>query len=149
MKFPLAPGKRWFFDVTSKSVRGDPSTYSYDCRAEDWEQITLAGTTVRALKVACQSKNRNTGGSFGHTAWYSPEVKRVVRLVSRYTGGPTIEVHAWHIGSPGGSAQVAAAAPQVVTPSSAGGAPAVAERPTYQIGDKWIRSDGTDRKSVV
>jgi hypothetical protein len=68
---------------------------------------------------------------------YAPEVKRIVRLVSHYLGGPALAVTAWGT-TPSG-------APPLVAGNSAaagsGDSPRAA-RPSYQLGDKWIRSDG-------
>lgn len=35
--------------------------------------------------------------TYGHTAWYAPDAKRLVRLESNYAGGPTLEVTAWSV----------------------------------------------------
>ena len=98
VKFPLAIGKRWFFNARSKTVQGDPTSFAYDCQAQVWETIPLGGTNIRALKILCSSQNAaSTWGTNTHNVWYVPEVKRVVRVVSHYRGGPTLEMSRWHV----------------------------------------------------
>ena len=98
VKFPLAIGKRWFFNARSKTVQGDPSSFVYDCQAQVWETIPLGGTSLRALKILCSSRNTASGwGTNTHNVWYVPDVKRVVRVVSHYRGGPTLEMSRWYV----------------------------------------------------
>jgi hypothetical protein len=106
--FPLTIGKRWFYQRSGRtSVGGVPTAYSYDCRAERWETVQAAGRAVRAVKIACGSRNRSTGESFGHKAWYAPEAKRLIRLVSEYRDGPAFEVIAWNVAGSAAPPQIA------------------------------------------
>jgi caspase domain-containing protein/glucodextranase-like protein len=96
--FPLTPGKRWFYERDGRTaVGGVPTPYSYDCRAQKWESIDVGGKSVRAVKIGCSSRNRNSGNTFGHSAWYAPDAKRLVRVVSHYQNGPGFEVTAWSV----------------------------------------------------
>jgi uncharacterized caspase-like protein len=121
VKFPLTLGARWFFNRVGKNVKGGTTAYAYDCRADRWESITLGSTTTRAMKIGCQSRNRNDSSTYGHAAWYAPDAKRLVRLVSYYTGGPQLEVRAWHV--------TVAATPPAVAGSSPSAPPAGASPP--------------------
>ena len=113
VKFPLALGQRWFYQRSGRtSVGAVPTAYSYDCRAESWETIEVGSRKVRAVKIACGSRNRSTGGSFSHAAWYAPEAKRLVRLASYYQDGPAFEVTAWSVrGGTAPPAEIARPAP--------------------------------------
>src|SRR5207248_388083 len=73
----------------------------------------IGGKAVRAMKVHCGSRNRTTNETFTHYAWYAPDAKRVVRLVSHYAGGPAYEVTAWNVHG-GGEAP-----PQIASPAPA------------------------------
>lgn len=143
VKFPLALQARWFFNRVGKNVRGGTTPYAYDCRAEAWESITLGSTSTRAMKIGCQSRNRNDNSTYGHAAWYAPDAKRLVRLVSYYTGGPHLEVQAWHVATPGATPPAVAgsspatppaggnpSAPATPAPSAPATGPSAAARPT-------------------
>jgi len=110
VQFPLSVGKRWFFNISTKSTSGVPTAYSYACQADKWDTIEVGTRPVRALKLSCSSTNRSTSSTFSHTGWYAPEAKRVVRFFSDYKGGPTIEVTAWGM-RPGEAGSTVAAAP--------------------------------------
>ena len=111
VQFPLTVGKRWYFNSDSKSTAGVPTAYSWSCQADKWETIEVGRRQTRALRIACGSANRSTGSTFRHTGWYAPEAKRLVRLVSDYKGGPTIEVTAWDVRPSGASPAVASQPP--------------------------------------
>lgn len=149
VRFPLEIGNRWSFFTVSRSVKGVQTYYSFDCRAAAWETVEIGGRAVRALRIDCLSRNRDVGGTAGHTAWYAPETKRIVRLVSDYQGGPTAQVSAWGVQPAGAvAARMSQPAPPTTTtpadsPQPSGPTqPLRVERPTYKVGDKWIRSDG-------
>ncbi len=110
-QFPVTVGKRWYFNSDSKSTTGVPTAYSWSCQADKWETIEVGRRQTRALRIACSSVNRSTSSTFSHTGWYAPEAKRLVRFVSDYKGGPTIEVTAWDVRSSGASPAVASQSP--------------------------------------
>jgi hypothetical protein len=110
VQFPLSVGKRWFFNISTKSTSGVPTAYSYACQADKWDTIEVGTRQVRALKLSCSSTNRSTSSTFSHTGWYALEAKRVVRFFSDYKGGPTIEVTAWGM-RPGEAGSTVASAP--------------------------------------
>jgi len=95
IQFPASVGKRWFFTIQSSTTQGGRGHFVFDCKAEGWETIHVANRNVRALKIGCQSRNRDTGKTNTHAVWYAPEAKRIVRVVSHYVGGPTVEALAW------------------------------------------------------
>jgi len=111
VQFPLTVGKRWYFNSDSKSTAGVPTAYSWSCQADKWETIEVGRRQTRALRIACGSANRSTSSTFSHTGWYAPEAKRLVRFVSDYKGGPTIEVTAWDVRPSGASPAVASQPP--------------------------------------
>lgn len=113
VKFPMAIGKRWSFSVISKSTKGDTHRYDYDCLADRWETIEIKGKKVRALRISISSRGDRSTNKFTHTGWYSPDAKRLVRLVSDYPNGPTIQITAWNVqsSSPGIVAAAKAATP--------------------------------------
>src|SRR5260370_39920514 len=93
------------------STRGVPHAYPYHFQADKWETIEIGTRQVRTLKLSCSSTNRSTNSTFSHTGWYAPEAKRLVRFVSDYKGGPTIEVTAWDVRPPATGSSVASQAP--------------------------------------
>jgi len=110
--FPLSIGSRWSFSVRSSSrTVGASQRYEHDCAAAKWEELEFSGKTVRAVRIECQSSIRGVPSSgWFHTAWYAPEAKRLVRLTSQYSGGPTRDFAAWRVqpvGSPALGANVA------------------------------------------
>lgn len=116
VQFPLKLGTSWSFFVQSTTVKGDKAYYAYQGNAEGWESIQIGTRTVRALKVTHLSRNRDTSGSFSHTGWYAPDAKRLVRLISHYAGGPTVDVTAWNVqGLPGAPAVASHPAPPAAT----------------------------------
>jgi hypothetical protein len=120
VRFPIRIGGRWSFDVQSKTVTGRVAYYSYFCQAAKWETISIGTQQVRAVRINCGSRNRDSGGVFGHTVWYSPEAKWIVRLISDYQGGPTVQVTAWGTRSEGvQSATLTPPAPVPDAPSNA------------------------------
>lgn len=61
--------------------------WAYKTRVLDWEQVTVPAGTFRALRIEVDGRRERSpatqnlvAGSFLITAWYAPEVKRVVRL---------------------------------------------------------------------
>jgi hypothetical protein len=112
VKFPLALGNRWFFHAMLTQV-GKPPTefymYDFDCRAEAWETLDIGGRSVRAVRIAVASGQRGNIRPSNQTAWYAPAAKRIVRLVSTYAGGPSLNMIAF--GSAADSAEVVVAAP--------------------------------------
>jgi hypothetical protein len=66
MKFPAAVGKRWSFFAETSTVQGGRAHFAFECKAEAWETIEVGHRQVRALKVACQSRNRATGRTNTH-----------------------------------------------------------------------------------
>jgi uncharacterized caspase-like protein len=115
VRFPLSIGKRWFFNIDTRSTGGVPTAYTYDCKAEAWETIEVGQRRVRALRIACGSTNRSNAATFSHAGWYAPEAKRLVRFVSYYAGGPNLDVSAWHV-QMGGAVVASAPAPPPGTP---------------------------------
>lgn len=98
VRFPLTVGSEWVFYVLGKSRRGKSQRYDYECRAVSWEELQIAGNSVRTLRIACQSWTRsNPKHRADHTVWYAPEAKRYIKLVSHYTGGPTFDCSAWSV----------------------------------------------------
>lgn len=137
VKFPLRVGRSWSFFVNSTTVKGDRASFSFSCKPEQWDTVEVGGRDVRALKVVCLQRNRNLSGTFANVVWYAPEAKSIVKLTSDYLGGPWRTVTAWGSTASGGGAVT------VSPPAPVPGASAPrAERPTYKVGDKWIRSDG-------
>jgi hypothetical protein len=59
-QFPLTVGKRWFFNVDTKSTSGVPTAYSYNCQVDKWETIEVGRRQARALRISCSSTNRST-----------------------------------------------------------------------------------------
>jgi hypothetical protein len=99
VKFPMRAGSRWFFSGFS-GVVGKQRTvmFDYDCSADGWETIDVAGRSMRVLKITCQYRERGLGYNNNRiTGWYAPEAKRLVRLRSSYEGGPTTEVIAFGV----------------------------------------------------
>jgi len=111
VQFPMSIGKRWHFNADMKSTSGVPTSYTYDCQADKWETIEVGSRPARALRLSCTSTNRSTNATFTHRGWYAPEAKRLVRFVSDYKGGPTIEVTAWGVPSTNASPAVASQPP--------------------------------------
>jgi len=97
--FPLTVGSRWSFLVRGTDKRdGSSRRYDHDCSAVKWEEIDVSGKLVRAMRIECKSNIRGVASSgWFHTAWYAPEAKRIVRLTSQYSGGPTQEWIAWSV----------------------------------------------------
>ena len=81
----------------TRTTRGDNAHFLYTSKPDSWERIDVAGRNVLALKILYQSRNRDASGpgTSSHVGWYAPEAKRLVRLVSNYVGGPSIEITAW------------------------------------------------------
>jgi hypothetical protein len=56
------------------------------------------GASVRTARIECESSIRGAPSlGWFHTAWYAPEAKRIVRLTSQYSGGPTQDWVAWSV----------------------------------------------------
>ncbi|MGH7893050.1 MAG: hypothetical protein ACREQL_00185 [Candidatus Binatia bacterium] len=99
VRFPLSVGSRWMFYVLGKARKtGGSQRYDYECSAATWEDLAVARRRVRSLRIECQSWTRTfPTHRASHTVWYAPEAKRYVRLVSHYTGGPTLNCSAWSV----------------------------------------------------
>jgi hypothetical protein len=97
VRFPLSVRKSWSFFAKMGTVRGGRADFSFHCKAEGWDTIRVGGGDVRAVRIGCvQNESRTSpGATKAHTAWYAPDAKRIVRLVSDYPGGWGIEVVAW------------------------------------------------------
>jgi len=98
IRFPMAVGNRWTFNVLSRSrTMGASTRFDYDCQAARWEELELAGRSIRSLRIECQSGTRDSLTRWRHTVWYAPEAKRYVKLVSHYDGGPTLTCSGWSV----------------------------------------------------
>ena len=63
-----------------------------------WEDLAVARRRVRTLRIECQSWTRTSPTHrASQTVWYAPEAKRYIKLVSHYTGGPTLTCSAWSV----------------------------------------------------
>jgi hypothetical protein len=128
IQFPLKVGKRWFFTIESSTVEGGRGQFTFDCKAEAWETIEVAKRNVRALKIGCVSRSRYSGKTHTHASWYSPEAKRLVRIVSHYLGGPSLEVVDWGVRSTT-PAPLAAAPREPTVPKP--------PPPMVKVADRW------------
>lgn len=97
VRFPLSIGTRWTFGVLGESTRRESVRYEYDCSATKWENLDIAGRPVRSLLIECQSWTRGFTERWGHTNWYAPEAKRIIKRAAHYVGGPTMEYSAWSV----------------------------------------------------
>jgi hypothetical protein len=98
VRFPLSPGREWRFGVLSRSrTVGRSTRYEYECRADQWDELSVAGRHVRTLRIECQSGIWGSKSRWGHTVWYAPEAKRYIRLTPHYVGGPALECSAWSV----------------------------------------------------
>src|ERR1051326_955339 len=109
VKFPLSVGSRWSFKGSGIGYKGRMNEYDYECRAEGWETIEVAGKSYRAMKIAITHTLRRHQETKDFTAWYVPEAKRLVRLTSHAADGARFEISAF--GSASAAPVVVAAAP--------------------------------------
>ena len=140
--WPLEVGKFGVAFVTLRAPAESGLEVRFIWKVEAWEEIAVAGVRVRAFRIALSTESVNRavaqsrpeGRERHYTVWYAPELGRLVKL-----DGPRL---AFTLAAPPGApapAAVAAAPPPA--PSSAT-APSVAVRPTYAVGDRWLRNDG-------
>jgi serine protease Do len=83
-------------DVKTGYPQGGPGVpaWLYRTQVQDWEQVTVPAGTFRALRVKVDGRRESppsgqafVTGEFLITAWYAPEVKRIVRLEHRVKSG--------------------------------------------------------------
>ncbi len=67
-------------------------------RVARWEDITIAGQTVRALRIESWSRVRGDSDGWLTIARYLPEAKRIVRRAAQYAGADGFEITAWSVG---------------------------------------------------
>lgn len=129
---------------------------------EAYEEVRGPAGAFEAFKVVHRietpsSAMSSTGTLWEFTMWYAPAPRQFVKALSPTLASLNFELAAADrpsappvivsplapaspaIGGPPAPAPPSAAPPQAVTTAQA----AKAERPTYQVGDKWIRNDGT------
>jgi serine protease Do len=89
-KEPAAPLRPMGYPIGDATL----SDWLTSARLLDWEQVTVPAGTFRALRVEIDGKrerppftNHVVAGSFRLTAWYAPEVQRLVRLEHQVRGG--------------------------------------------------------------
>lgn len=134
MEWPLRVGR---FGTNIVNATGPTWVFSnishpYVWSIASFEEVKVPAGTFQAFKIVS-----NLARGFTNWAlWYAPEVQRYVKGESPVPG------LAFELGAPTAPAIAAAAPPATVLATSAPPSEPV-ERPTYRIGDRWIRSDGT------
>jgi hypothetical protein len=85
LSFPMEPGKNWKFEYNVTNSSGGIVHWQHSARVEGWEEVHVPAGTFRALKIVHDGgwvlvNEEFTGNTAIQTRWYSPEVKRVVKL---------------------------------------------------------------------
>lgn len=80
--FPLYPGKRWTLtSVETQSPSGRQKTHAVDGTVGNWQMLSVAGGTYRALPVTVRMRTTDGAATLDTTdeSWYAPEVARTVK----------------------------------------------------------------------
>jgi hypothetical protein len=83
LDFPLYVGKKWSKMVSATLPMGGYRLREFTCTS--YENITVPAGTFRTLKIRFKSTNMSGEGSGEAYIWYSPEVKRHIKMVFENT----------------------------------------------------------------
>jgi len=95
LRFPLHVGDTYSVNYVTQRVRASKYTVEVEGKVtvEGWEQIEVPAGRFGALKVEVETKISQPNGGWldrTWTLWYSPDVRRWVKLLSMAVGGDTI-----------------------------------------------------------
>lgn len=86
LAFPLEVGKTWKNEYQRRRNDSGTTAFSSPVKVEGWEEVEVPAGKFKALKVAhsgfysTQTVSGAWKGSTAQTVWYSPEVKKFVKL---------------------------------------------------------------------
>lgn len=94
LRFPLRVGDSYPVEYSTQRVREFKYTQEVEGKVtiKGWEQVVVPAGRFRALKVEAETRVSQPGGTWlarTATFWYSPEVRRTVKTLSRALGGDT------------------------------------------------------------
>ena len=90
LSFPLFVGKTWTARENVKNMDGKSNNYYNKYLVESFESVTTDYGTVYAFRISRKAHNITTGWWGDSTAWYSPEVKVVVKSKHDYKRGDSL-----------------------------------------------------------
>lgn len=85
-EWPLTPGRKWKVQYTERSVSYPGRTYVYrfEARVEGPEVVTVPAGKFDTARIRVEGhyvrSNDQRSAEVGYTVWYSPKVKRAVKL---------------------------------------------------------------------
>ncbi len=88
LRFPLKPGKTWreSYRMTTSFIFDNSIDSEYEAKVVGWETVKVPAGTFEALRIDWRVHSR-IGQDGSH--WYAPEVKALVKSVTRVRGEST------------------------------------------------------------
>jgi hypothetical protein len=82
--YPLWVGKKWENNFKEKNLeKGYIYAFNELVEIKDWENVETPAGIFKALKIDITRVNLDTGGRWTYTFWYSPDVKGLIKSLSK------------------------------------------------------------------